>query len=110
MIKLKSITYIDTDDIQTLIGRSWSDCEFAQTVANDSYARLDCSDAGLEELYESIAWEAGKRSLRVEDLPEDPNAEFGNCYLTRLMNQTKLVEILRKQYGVRFEILVWVCW
>ncbi len=110
MIKLKSITYIDTDDIQTLIGKHWTHCAFAEMAENDSYSRLDCSDVGLEELYESIAWEAGKRSVRVEDLPEDAEAVYGDCYLTRLMNQAKLVEILRKQYGVRFEILVWVCW
>ncbi len=110
MVKLKSIYYITTDDVETLIGTHWSNCEFAETANNDSYAPLNCSDESLEELYEDIAWEAGKRSIRVEDLPEDPNATFGNCYLTRLMNQAKLVEALRKWCGVRYEILVWICW
>ena len=109
-MQIKSINYIDTDDIRELTGKHWSNFEFAQLASNDSYARLDCSDSGLEDLYESIAWESGKYSISPEELPENPEEEFGDCYLTRLMNQAKLVEILRKQYGFMFEILVWVSW
>ena len=107
---IKSINYIDTDDIRELTGKHWSYFEFAQLAENDSYARLDCSDAGLEDLYESIAWESGKYSITPEELPENPEEEYGNCYLTRLVNQAKLVEILRKRYGFMFEILVWISW
>lgn len=107
---IKSINYIDTDDIRELTGKHWSHFEFAQLAENDSYARLDCSDAGLEDLYESIAWESGKYSITPEELPENPEEEYGNCYLTRLVNQAKLVEILRKRYGFMFEILVWISW
>lgn len=107
---IKSINYIDTDDIRELIGKHWSRFEFAQMVTNGSYVRLDCSDAGLEDLYESIAWESGKYSITPEELPENPEEEYGDCYLTRLVNQARLVEILRKQYGFVFEILVWVSW
>lgn len=91
---IKSINYIDADDIRELTGKHWSDFEFAQMAENDSYVRLDCSDAGLEELYEDQEWEAGKCGGRYE----------------RITNQIKLVEILRKQYGFMFEILVWVSW
>lgn len=93
-MKIKSINYIDADDIRELTGKHWSDFEFAQLAENDSYARLDCSDAGLEELYEDQEWEAGKCGGRYE----------------RITNQIKLVEILRKQYGFMFEILVWISW
>lgn len=109
-MQIKSINYIDADDIRELTGKHWSDFEFAQLAENDSYERLDCSDAGLEELYEDIAWEVGKRSISPEELPENPEEVFGDCYLTRLVNQARLVEILRKQYGFMFEILVWVSW
>lgn len=91
---IKSINYIDTDDIRELTGKHWTHFEFAQMAENDSYVRLDCSDAGLEELYEDQEWEAGKCGGRYE----------------RITNQIKLVEILRKQYGFMFEILVWVSW
>ena len=91
---IKSINYIDADDIRELTGKHWSDFEFAQMAENNSYVRLDCSDAGLEELYEDQEWEAGKCGGRYE----------------RITNQIKLVEILRKQFGFMFEILVWVSW
>lgn len=107
---IKSIDYINTDDIYELTGKHWSHFEFVQMAENDSYVRLDCSDAGLEDLYESIAWESGKYSITPEELPENPEEKYGYCYLTRLINQAKLIEILRKQYGLVFEILVWVSW
>jgi hypothetical protein len=107
---IKSIDYINTDDVHELTGKHWSHFEFAQMAENGSYVRLDCSDAGLEDLYESIAWESGKYSITPEELPENPEEEYGDCYLTRLVNQAKLIEILRKQYGLMFEILVWVSW
>jgi len=93
-MQIKSINYIDADDIRELTGKHWSDFEFAQMAENDSYVRLDCSDAGLEELYENQEWEAGKCGGRYE----------------RITNQIKLVEILRKRYGFMFEILVWISW
>ena len=45
-----------------------------------------------------------------EELPDDPEEVFGDCYLTRLINQARLIEILRKQHGLMFEILVYVSW
>lgn len=93
-MQIKSINYIDADDIRELTGKHWSDFEFAQMAENDSYVRLDCSDAGLEDLYENQEWEAGKCGGRYE----------------RLTNQIQLVEILRKRYGFMFEILVWISW
>ena len=93
-MKIKSINYIDTDDIRELTGKHWSNFEFTQMAENDSYVRLDCSDAGLEDLYEEQAWLKDKESGTYE----------------RLINQIQLVEILRKQYGFMSEILVWVSW
>ena len=93
-MQIKSINYIDTDDIRELTGKHWSNFEFAQMAENDSYVRLDCSDAGLEDLYEEQAWLKDKESGTYE----------------RLINQIQLVEILRKQYGFMFEILVWISW
>lgn len=113
MIELKSITYITTDDIEKLIPARWNECEFAQMAENDSYARLDCSDAGLEELYEDLQWENEKGNLpKAEDYddPEEYKRKLRYCRANRLINQIALVEKLRKTYGIRFEILVWVCW
>lgn len=72
-VRLKSITYIDTEDVDQLIAPAhWNDCEFAQMAENDSYARLDCSDYGLEELYEYLDWEVRKgNDPRPEDY-DDP--------------------------------------
>ena len=93
-MQIKSIYYINADDIRELTGKHWSDFEFAQMAENDSYVRLDCSDAGLEELYEEQDWLKDKESGTYE----------------RLTNQIQLVEILRKNYGFMFEILVWISW
>lgn len=113
-VRLKSITYIDTEDVDQLIAPAhWNDCEFAQMTENDSYARLDCSDAGLEELYESLDWEVRKgNEPRPEDYDDPKEYEWKakHCYATRLRNQIVLVERLRKEYGIRYEILVWVSW
>lgn len=113
MIKLKSITYIDTEDIEQLIPAHWNDCEFAQMAENDSYARLDCSDAGLEELYEDLAYEERKGNIPMPEDYEDPDEfdwKFRHCRASRLRNQIQLVERLRKEYGIMYEILVWVTW
>lgn len=107
---IKTKHYIDTDDVHELTGKHWSQFEFAKMAENNSYRILDCSDSGLEDLYESIAWETGKYSITSEELPDDPEEKFGNCYLTRLINQARLIEILRKQHGLMFEILAYVSW
>lgn len=112
-MQIKSINYIDADDIRELTGKHWGDFEFAQMAANDSYVRMDCSDAGLEELYESLEWEVGKgNEPRPEDYDDPAEYEWKSkhCYATRLRNQIALVEILRKRYGFMFEILVWISW
>ena len=111
-VKLKNITYIDTEDVNQLIMPArWDDCEFAQGAENDSYVRLDCSDAGLEELYESLDWAVRNcNEPRLEDFnnPKDYEWEAKRCYTTRLRNQITLVERLRKEYGIRYKILVWI--
>ena len=77
-ITIQNMPYITSEDAETLVGVHFS----------------QCSDAGLEELYENQEWEAGKCGGRYE----------------RITNQIKLVEILRKQYGLMYEILVYVFW
>ena len=113
-IKLKNIAYIDTEDVDQLIAPArWNDCEFAQMAENDSYVRLDCSDYGLEELYKYLDWEVRKgNEPRPEDYddPEEYEWKAKRCYAARLRNQINLVERLRKEYGIRYEILVWVSW
>lgn len=109
-MQLKTINYITCDDVRELTGKHWSNFEFAQMAENGSYVPLDCSDYGLESLYEDISWEAGKRSISPEELPESPEEEYGDCHLTRLMNQAKLIEKLRKEHGIMFGILVYVSW
>ena len=93
-ITIQNMPYITSEDAETLVGVHFSKFEFTQMAENGSFVRLDCSDAGLEELYEDQEWEAGKCGGRYE----------------RITNQIKLVEILRKQYGLMYEILVYVAW
>lgn len=115
MIKLKTIHYIDTDDVEAILGPGvhWSDCEFAQMAENDSYARLDCSDAALEELYEDSERESAAEAEITLDQFEDEDEYTWHkkrCRAIRLSNQIFLIEHLRQFYGVRDEILIWVCW
>lgn len=112
-MQIKSINYIDADDIRELTGKHWSDFEFAQMAENDSYVRLDCSDYGLEDLYESLDWEVEKGNEPKSEWFDDPEEyewKHRHCYATRLRNQIALVERLRKEYGIMYEILVWVSW
>ena len=73
---------------------------------NDAYRILDCSDWYLEELYEEF--EDTKDEL--EDFDEDNHWARRRCYPNRIRNQIELVEILRKQFGVRDSILIWISW
>lgn len=108
MIQLKTIHYIDTDDVEAIIGCNWNECEFAQMAENDSYARLDCSDGALEELYADLEWEIRKGNEPQRDWYEDESEylwKLRHCRANRLRKQIKLVEELRAQ-GVRSEILI----
>lgn len=112
MIQLKTIHYIDTDDVEAIIGCNWNECEFAQMAENDSYTRLDCSDGTLEELYADLSWEIRKGNEPQRDWYEDESEylwKLRHCRANRLRKQIKLVESLRAQ-GVRDEILIWICW
>ena len=94
MITLKTAYYITTDDVEELTGKHWTDFEFAQMAENDSYVILCLADWYLEELYEEL------------EEYEDENLKYTN----RLKNQINLIEILRKDYGLRDSILIWVSW
>lgn len=109
MIEIKTARYINTNDVEKLTGKNWNFFEFAQTVENDAYHVLDCSDWYLEELYEEF--ENIKDEIDFDE--NDKNVSRyrkRDCYAYRLKNQIELVEILRKDYGIRDYILIYVCW
>ena len=112
MVKLKSIPYITCDDVEKLTGAHWGDFEFAQMAEDGSYQTLCCADWYLEELYEDLEWESGKEGMNPEDFEDEEEYEWRrrHCRAVRLKNQINLVEILRKQYGCRDTVLIYVCW
>lgn len=113
MIEIKTARYIDTDDVEKLTGKHWGDFEFAQMAENDAYQILCCADWYLEELYEDLEWESGKEgNLTVDDFDdeEDYRRHCRNSRAVHLKNQIELVEILRKNYGIRDSILIWISW
>ena len=113
MVTLKTAYYINTDDVKELTGEHWGDFEFAQMVENDSYAILCLEDWYLEELYEEYEDEVRQEGeLTAADFEDedDFNWHHRNCYAVRLKNQIKLIEILRKDFGLRDSVLIWVSW
>ena len=92
MVKLKSIPYITTDDVEELTGKHWGDFEFAQMAENDSYITIKCDDGSLESLYEDAEWFKNKF--------EDTKLEHTTC-------QIKVVEYLRS-VGYRSDVLMYV--
>ena len=110
MVTLKTAYYINTDDVEELTGEHWEDFEFAQMAENDSYAILCLEDWYLEELYEKYEDEVRREGeLTIAD-SEDEGRHCCNCYAVRLKNQIKLVEILRKDFGLRDSVLIWISW
>ena len=113
MVELKTAYYITCDDVKELTGKNWGEFEFAQMAENDAYQILWCDDGSLEELYEDLEWETDKEGMNH---PEDFEDEFAydwhrrHCRAVRLKNQIELVEILRKQYGCRDQVLIWISW
>ena len=79
---------------------------------NDSYQVLGCDDLDLEELYEDLEWEIGKEGMTAEGFEdeEEYNWDRRHCRAVRLKNQIELIEILRKDYGIRDSILIWISW
>ena len=106
MIEIKTAKYINTVDVERLTGKYWNEFEFAQTAENDTCQILDCSDWYLEELYKEF--EDTKDEL--EGLDEDNQWARRHCYPNRIRNQIELIEILRKDYGIRDSILIWISW
>lgn len=102
MVELKSVHYITCNDVEELTGTHWNEFEFAEMAENDSYQILCCADWYLEELYEEFE--------DVKDELMDNEWSRRHSYPMRLKNQINLVEILRKQYGCRDTVLIWVSW
>ena len=106
MVELKNIHYITCDDVEELTGVHWNEFEFAEMAENDSYQILCCADQYLEELYEEF--EDVKDEL--DEINVDNAWSRRHCYPMRLKNQINLIEILRKQYGCRDQVLIWISW
>ena len=99
MIKFKTEYTINCNDIKELTGKHWSDFEFAEMAENDSYQILPLGDWYVEELAEDI-----------EDELRSEGENLANSRLTRLKNQYELVNILRKDYGLREQVLIFISW
>ena len=109
MIEIKTAHYITCDDVEKLTGKHWGDFEFAYMTENDAYQILDCSDWYLEELYEEF--EDVKDEIDFNENDKNVSRYHKrDCRAVRLKNQIKLVEILRKDYGIRDSILIWISW
>ena len=93
MLEIKNIPTIDGDEIEKEFGIRIFDCEFTEMVESGSYVTLYLNDNAVEDLKESIEWEQGKSSIR----------------LNKLMNQLNLVEKLR-ELGYTDKILVFIFW
>jgi hypothetical protein len=107
MIEIKTTHYITCDDVEELTGKRWDEFEFAQMAENDAYQILNCSDWYLEELYEDLEREFGNEKFENK---EEYEWRRRHCRAVRLKNQIELVEILRKDYGIRDSILIWISW
>jgi hypothetical protein len=73
-------------------------------IKNGSTYIILTGDSG--ELYEEF--EDTKDEL--EELDEDNQWARRHCYPNRIRNQIELIEILRKDYGIRDSILIWMSW
>ena len=111
-MKIKTIQYIDCDDIKELIGVHWSRLEFAQMAGNGSYQVIACDDMAIEELTDELEDDIrsdGYNSIEewVMDASDD---RFYANRPHRLHNQLKLINALREQFNITDSILVRVSW
>lgn len=95
---VKSIKFIELDDLCELIGIKYSCSAFLATTncENDSYVSIDCSDSYLEELYH----------LETYNIRKYYDAEW----LEKYDNEIKLIETLREIYGIRDTVLTYIPW
>ena len=111
-MKIKTIQYIDCDDIQELIGVRWNRLEFAQMAENGSYQTVACDDMAIEELTEEL--EDDIRSDGYDSIEEwAMSASDDKLYANRshrLYNQLRLISALRERFNITDSILVRVSW
>ena len=93
MLKIKNMPTVSGDAIREEFNIDIFKCEFTEMAENGSYVVLNLNDDAIEDLKDSIEWEQGKSSIR----------------LNKLINQLNLVEKLR-ELGYTDEILVFVFW
>lgn len=104
---IKQMNYINCEDIDELVGVHWTEFEFAQMAENGSYVYLSLDEDDFEEIQESIEWELGKSSLPATTTEV---LHYNNDFLRRVLNQKKLMLVLRDQYGLRDGILIHIFW
>lgn len=112
MVQVNVVPYIHCRDVRELIGEHWSDCEFAQMAENDSYHSIGCDSDSLEMLREELEDEkASWGDLTPEEFEDEEEYQRlrRRSPITRLENQIKLVEALRKM-GYCDEMLIYVSW
>lgn len=111
MIRFKIEYTINCDDIKELTGKHWYDFEFAEMAENDSYQILPLSDWYVKELAEDIEDELRLEKENLADDYDDYEVyRRSHSRLTKLKNQYELVNILRKDYGLRGQVLIFVSW
>ena len=93
-MEIKYVPTITCDEVSELIGKHWSECEFAQMVADGSYVIVYLDQDAFDIIDEDLEWEERKDSLRFN----------------RLINQKELMVKLRDEYGLTDKILIGVNW
>ena len=107
MSLIHNINYINAEDLDELVGIHWTEFEFAQMAENGSYVYLSLDEDDFEEIQESIEWELGKSSLPATTTEV---LHYNNDFLRRILNQKKLMLMLRDQYGLRDGVLIHIYW
>ena len=93
-MEIKYVPTITCQEVSELIGKHWSECEFAQLAENDSYVTVYLDQDAFDTINDDIEWEERKSSSRFE----------------RLINQKELMIKLHDEYGLIDKILIEVCW
>lgn len=114
MLKIINRPTVNCWDVYETTGIDCLECEFAQMIENDSYVIVPCDEDHLEYLNEDIAYETELESrYTLEDFYGDEE-EFARhrkrCRLARLENEKKFVLLMREQYNITDNILVFISW
>ena len=92
-MEIKTIQYIECDEIFSLIDTHWAELSFAKGAENGSFHYFFCDDKAITTIRESIA--------NFED-------KFPN-YILQCRNDLKLIYALREQ-GITDGIYIHIFW